>query len=139
MIERDMGEQGIENLKVLIVDDEEGILNALSRTLRGDGYTVWTTTDPLEAVRLLEGTEFAVVISDYRMPRMTGEELMGVVRERYPNSTRVVMSGTDIPRNGLVHHFFSKPFDNTEVKGIVRKGIDEYVRRCEDGKKSPDA
>lgn len=79
--------------ELLIVDDEKQILNSLRRELRDTPWTVTACDDPAEAIRFLETKEFDVVISDYRMPSITGVQVLACARRRHPTSARIILSG----------------------------------------------
>lgn len=79
--------------ELLIVDDEKQILNSLRRELRDTPWTVTACNDPAEAMNLLETKEFDVVISDYRMPGITGVEVLACARRHHPTSARIILSG----------------------------------------------
>lgn len=78
---------------LLIVDDERQILNSLKRELRGTPWSVTACNDPQKAMHLLETKEFDVVMSDYRMPRTTGVEVLACARRHQPTSARIILSG----------------------------------------------
>jgi YesN/AraC family two-component response regulator len=81
------------NKTLLLVDDEEAVLHSLVRLFRNQGYQLLTAVSGAEALRLLENNEVQVILSDQRMPEMTGVEMLTVVRERYPEIIRMVLSG----------------------------------------------
>ena len=78
---------------LLIVDDEENILAALRRLLRRDGYRILTAGSASKAFELLALNEVQVIISDQRMPEMNGTEFLSRVKEMYPDTIRLVLSG----------------------------------------------
>src|SRR5262245_48652696 len=77
---------------LLFVDDEPSILTALRVVFR-TGYEVTITTDGFEAVELLKTKHFDVIVSDQRMPKMTGVELLRHARDLAPNTIRVLLTG----------------------------------------------
>lgn len=79
--------------QVLLVDDEVQILNALGRLLRRRGFAVRATTSPLEALELLRAAPADVVIADFKMPEMTGMELLGEIGRLYSTVRRVLLTG----------------------------------------------
>jgi len=115
--------------KVLIVDDEPGVARALQRTLRG-AFDVQVASCPIAA--MLETFAPDVVISDFKMPGMSGVELLSQVQQRMPLCVRVLLSGeTDSASmemslsRGLVARFLHKPWDDDlaeVVAGILPKG-----------------
>lgn len=78
---------------LLIVDDEKQILNSLQRELRETPWSVTACNDPAKAMELLETKEFDVVLSDYRMPRITGVQVLACARRHQPTSARIILSG----------------------------------------------
>jgi len=117
--------------KVLIVDDEPGVARALQRTLRG-AFDVQVASCPIAALAMLETFAPDVVISDFKMPGMSGVELLSQVQQRMPLCVRVLLSGeTDSASmemslsRGLVARFLHKPWDDDlaeVVAGILPKG-----------------
>ena len=79
--------------QILLVDDEVNILKSLSRLLRRRGFEVRTTTSPLEALELLRAAPSDVVIADFKMPEMTGMELLGEIGRLYSNVRRILLTG----------------------------------------------
>lgn len=107
---------------LLIVDDEESILNALRRLLRHRGFNVHTVVSGADALALLEREPIDVVISDQRMPGMTGVDFLRKVRERWPDTVRIVLSGytdlqsvTDAINEGAIYKFITKPWEDARL------------------------
>lgn len=124
--------------RALIVDDEVGITTALRRALGREGYAVTTRNSPREALALLEVETFDVIISDQQMPGMTGTELMKIVRERYPDMLRLILTGTpelasaiDAINNGEVYRFVVKPWSNAELFATLSTGMKQLATRRE--------
>jgi CheY-like chemotaxis protein len=112
-----------EPATILIVDDDPGVLHALKRTLHHEPYRVLTTTDPMEAFQLLSSQPVQMVISDQRMPEMTGTELLLQVKLLYPEVVRVILTGyTDEEaimaaiNDGQVYKFLFKPWNSDALK-----------------------
>ncbi|HNF85166.1 MAG TPA: response regulator, partial [bacterium] len=81
---------------ILVVDDEVDNLDLLKRTFRRE-YNVYSANSAAEALKLLDEREFAVIVSDQRMPEMTGVEMFQKAREKYPQTIRILLTGyTDI-------------------------------------------
>lgn len=109
--------------RVLLVDDEEHVTRALERALRKEGYEITSVNDPREALALLKTQAFDVVISDHLMPGMTGIEFTKLVRDRYPDMLRLMLTGqpdTDMViqaiNHGEVYRFVKKPWNDLELK-----------------------
>src|SRR4051794_11759028 len=79
--------------RVLLVDDEEAVLTVLGEILRLHGYEVTTVSDASQAVEILQKDFFAVILSDQRMPKMTGLEFLARAKELQPNASRILLTG----------------------------------------------
>lgn len=131
-LELDSRSGGVERT-LLLVDDEPNILSALTRLLRRDGYRILRATSGAEGLELLSQFHVAVIISDQRMPEMTGVEFLSHVKETYPDTVRMVLSGytelsavTDAINNGAIYKFLTKPWDDELLRQNVRDAF-EYA------------
>ncbi|RLB82307.1 MAG: response regulator [Deltaproteobacteria bacterium] len=118
---------------VLCVDDEENILSSLKRLLRKEGYRLLTATSGTAGLKLLEENEVHLVISDQRMPEMSGTEFLSVVKERYPDTIRVVLTGyTDVDaitesiNKGHIYKFLLKPWNDQNLKLEIKQALKQY-------------
>jgi len=119
-----------ETPAILCVDDEENVLKALVRAFRREGYRVFAAQSARAGLEILEPHSVAVIISDHRMPEMTGTEFLQQVKERYPNTVRILLSGY-IERNsvtsaislGTIYKFLTKPWDDEELRRVVREAL----------------
>jgi eukaryotic-like serine/threonine-protein kinase len=116
---------GLKKARLLIVDDEERILNALKSLFR-QRYHVFTTTDGNKALDFITRYQMHVIISDQRMPIMTGVELLRRSREISPHSVRILLTGySDLAamvgsiNDGEVYRFLNKPWDNQALQTLV--------------------
>ena len=116
---------GGKKAKLLFVDDEERILNALRSVFRGQ-YNVFTASSGPEAMEFMKRFNPHVVISDQRMPEMTGVEFLRQVKEVAPHTVRILLTGySDLAsivgsiNDGEVFRFVSKPWDNTEIQKTI--------------------
>lgn len=119
--------------KILAVDDDEGNLVVLEDLLIDD-YEVVTTTSPHEALQLAAETEFDMIISDQRMPGITGVELLSRLQESFPDTVRMIISAYSDAKailqainEGQVYRFILKPWDPQEVDTIVRQGLEHRL------------
>ena len=115
---------------LLLVDDEQNILSALSRLFRRDGYQILTATSGREGLLLLAKNKVGVVLSDQRMPEMNGSEFLSRVRELYPDTIRIVLSGyTDLAtvigavNRGAIYRFLTKPWDDDLLREHIREAF----------------
>ncbi|HPC74093.1 MAG TPA: response regulator [Syntrophales bacterium] len=118
---------------ILCIDDEENILNAMKRLLRKDGYRLFATSKPAEALAILARERIQLVISDQRMPETSGTDFLGIVRERHPEIIRVILTGyTDVDsitaaiNKGLIHKFLLKPWNDEDLRLNIRQALEQY-------------
>jgi response regulator RpfG family c-di-GMP phosphodiesterase len=116
---------GGKKAKLLFVDDEERILNALRSVFRNQ-YNVFTASSGPEAMEFLKRFRPHVVISDQRMPEMTGVEFLRQVKDFAPQTVRILLTGySDLAsivgsiNDGEVFRFISKPWDNAEIQKTI--------------------
>lgn len=117
---------------LLLVDDEEDVGAALARLLRHDGYTILRAQSGKEGLDLLaQHHGIGVIVSDQRMPEMTGVEFFSLVKELYPKTVRMVLSGyadlnsvTDAINRGAVYKFLTKPWDNELLRANVLEAFE---------------
>lgn len=115
---------------ILIVDDDPAVLDVLSGQIAFAGYEAETFLNPREAFAALRHTAYAAVISDFRMPEMTGLELLTRVREIQPGAMRILITGvlsTDSLlgsiESGLLHRFLPKPWSRIDLIAAVESAI----------------
>lgn len=125
----DTNNRRVQNL--LIIDDEIDILKALERLFRRK-YNVFSTTSPQEALRIMEREEIQVVISDQRMPGMTGVDFFTRIKDMYPDTMKLILTGyTDIEsvigaiNKGQVFRYVKKPWDPNDLDMIVREAFEK--------------
>ena len=115
---------------VLLLDDEPNVLNALKRLLRKDEYQIFSTTSPQEAFDILAQQRIDVIVSDQRMPELSGTEFLSQVKELYPDTVRLVLSGytelqsvTDAINRGAIYKFLTKPWDDEQLRANIREAF----------------
>ena len=117
---------------ILVVDDETISLNALQRTFRRD-YNVFSATNAKDALSIMDKNDIALVITDHRMPDMSGVEFLEKTLRSHPNTVRIILTGyrddkpvVEAVNTGYVYDCIGKPWEPERVKAIVRKGIAAY-------------
>ena len=122
-------EAGATKARILFVDDEERILTALRSVFRMN-YHVFTATNGPEALAFVRKLKPHVVVSDQRMPEMTGVELLRQVKEAAPATVRMLLTGySDLAsivgslNDGEVFRFISKPWDNQDIQKTVGEAV----------------
>lgn len=123
---------------LLLVDDEENIAASLVRLLRRDGYTILRANSGQDGLDLLAQHKVGVIVSDQRMPGMTGTEFLIKVKELYPDTVRIVLSGytelnsvTDAINRGAVYKFLTKPWEDDLLRANVEEAFQRYEMRAE--------
>jgi diguanylate cyclase (GGDEF)-like protein/PAS domain S-box-containing protein len=138
---------------LLLVDDDVGVLASLKRLFRREGYTLLTAGNGLEALDLLASHPAGVIVSDARMPQMNGAEFLGKVRDIYPDTVRIILSGytdldavTQAVNRGEVFKFLTKPWADQELLEVVRDAFrlhegrgQRWWERAAEGRKAPPA
>lgn len=115
---------------LLLVDDEPNIVSALRRLFRREGYRIVTAGSGAEGLQRMAECEVDVVLSDQRMPGMTGVEFLRRAKELYPETVRMVLSGytelqsiTDAVNEGAIYRFLTKPWDDLRLIEHVREAF----------------
>jgi putative nucleotidyltransferase with HDIG domain len=118
---------------VLFVDDEENVLKSVERVFAEADMTLLKAGSAKEALKLVEENEIAVLVTDNRMPGMSGIELLSCLRDLSPETVKILMTGhADLPTAldainvGEVFRFIVKPWENEALFRAVREGIDHY-------------
>lgn len=121
-----LNQVGNPMLSLLLVDDEPRILSSLQRVLRHEGYVILTAESGEAALGILAAHPVQVIVSDQRMPGMTGLELLERVRELYPDTRRIIFAGyLDIPllteavKHGTVWKYIGKPWEDDEFRAAI--------------------
>ena len=118
---------------ILIVDDEEGLREGLSKLLEGEGYAVLSAETGEEALQVLQQSHIDLVLTDMRMPGMDGIELLKKIRERHGDLGVIILTGygqiesyIEAMNFGAIE-YVSKPFKVNELKFIVNKVLSEHA------------
>jgi len=120
---------------ILIVDDEESILRSLVRLFRNEGYDIATAVGGSEGLKKIgeAPSPFSLIISDQRMPEMTGDRFLAEARKLTPDTMRVLLTGysdmeaiVEAINKGGVHRYFSKPWKDEELLLQVRQVLEQY-------------
>lgn len=116
---------------LLFVDDEECILSSLVRLFRNEDYEIFTATSGAEGLKTFEENDVSLVISDHRMPAMTGVEFLASVKEVSPDTIRIMLTGyadlqasIDAINKGEVYRFISKPWNDEELLLTVQQSLE---------------
>lgn len=125
-------------IKIQLVDDESNILKALQRVLRPLHLEIHAFTDPQVALQALTENEYAVIISDYKMPSLNGITYLQFAKQRQPHAMRMVLSAFGDRQSMLqainqaeIYRFLSKPWEDYEIESAVKGAVDLYLLRVE--------
>ena len=123
---------------LLLVDDEPNVLASLKRLFRKDGHSIVTANSGAEGLEVLAAQKVDVIISDQRMPGMTGVEFLRQAKLKYPDTIRIVLSGytelqsvTDAINEGAIYRFLTKPWDDEQLREQISKAF-EHKELLED-------
>lgn len=118
---------------VLLVDDEANVRTALKRALFDEGLEIHCAESGEEALSLFSMHRFKVVISDERMPGMDGAEFLSRVRQSYPETVRIMLTGhasiestMKIVNRGEIYRFFIKPWNDFDLVVAIRSAIQKF-------------
>jgi two-component system probable response regulator PhcQ len=117
---------------ILIVDDEPFITEILREALSREPYVILTASSAEDALRLLDQRQVDVIISDEKMPGMSGSEFLAVVRKKYPDTIRMILTGHGSLESamraineGQIYRFFTKPCNVLDLAMTIRKAIQQ--------------
>ena len=117
-------------VKILCVDDEPNVLSALRRMFMLEGCTISIADSGAAALQAMASDRFDVIISDMQMPEMNGAQLLQQVRQQWPDTMRLLLTGTADLANavaainqGEIYRYISKPWNDDELLGVVKGAV----------------
>lgn len=126
-----------EKITVLYVDDEENNLFSFKATFRIK-YNVYIAISGDEALKILETKKVHIIITDQRMPEMTGVEFLEKVLEKYIDPMRILLTGyadmgavVDAVNKGKIFHYLAKPWNEEELDLTINRAYDKYLEKIE--------
>jgi DNA-binding NtrC family response regulator len=118
--------------RILFVDDEPNVTEALVRAMHKEPYVIFTADSAITALKVLATNDIDVVVSDERMPGMSGSVFLGLVRQTYPETVRITLSGQanleDVVRainDGEVYRYCMKPINAADLAITVRQALQQ--------------
>ena len=118
--------------KVLVVDDEPTITDMLRDVLSLEPYEILSANSAEEALAILEWEQMDVVISDERMPGMSGSEFIALVRQKYPDTIRIILTAyarldaaIRAINEGEIYRFFTKPCSMIDLAAAIRQALQQ--------------
>jgi diguanylate cyclase (GGDEF)-like protein len=132
--------ENIEELKILVIDDDESLVAIISEVLEGDGFAVTTSSSGEEALDLIRTTHFPLIITDIRMPGISGIELMQEVKKINQDIQVIIMTSYASVESTIsalhlgAYDYLLKPFDDIKLISIVVKRAVEKIRLMNENK-----
>lgn len=116
---------------LLFVDDEANILSSLKRLFRPFGYRIFTAEGGAEGLEIMERDSVDLVVSDMRMPEMNGAQFLEKVREKWPDTVRILLTGyaemeatIDAINKGQIYRYISKPWEDNDITLTVKQALE---------------
>ena len=124
-----------DKISVLYVDDEENNLFSFKATFRIK-YQVYTAISGDEALKILNSKDVEIIITDQRMPEMTGVEFLEKVLQKYPDPMRILLTGyadmgavVDAVNKGKIFHYLAKPWNEEELDLTIERAYEKYLEK----------
>lgn len=124
-----------DKINVLYVDDEENNLMSFKATFRMK-YNVHTAISGEQAIKIMDSTPIDIIITDQRMPQMTGVEFLESIIDRHPEPMRILLTGyadlnavIDAVNKGKIFHYHTKPWNEDELEATIKRAYDVYKLR----------
>ncbi len=121
-------------LNVLVVDDEQIVLDSIARLLKKDNYSIHTALTARDGLDLLDTTPMDIILTDLMMPEMDGLEFMKVVKERWPKTPIIMITGYATINTALqatelgAFDYIAKPFKKSELRGVLQRASDVVLK-----------
>ena len=119
---------------ILFVDDEANILSSLKRLFRPHGYQIFTAESGAQGLEIMQRENVDLVVSDMRMPEMNGAQFLEKVRERWPDTVRILLTGyaeigatIDAINKGQIYRYVSKPWEDNDITLTVKYALQQKM------------
>lgn len=127
----------IRHINVLYLDDDIDVLDSYKSMHRMD-FNIFTTTDPMEARHIIATEEIHIIITDQKMPLMTGLQFFTMIYHEYPEPIRVLLTGyanlnkvAEALRSNIIYKHIAKPFTPNKMRQAIKNATEMYYLRCE--------
>ncbi|MFN5706114.1 MAG: response regulator [bacterium] len=124
-------------IKILYIDDEENNLNSFKAAFRRE-YEVTTAISGIAAIEILKNESFEIIITDQRMPGMTGVEFLSSIIDEHPEPIRMLLTGyadiqavIDAINKGKIYQYITKPWDEQQMRVIINNAYEIFSLRQE--------
>ena len=126
-------ESARDNYTILFVDDEPNVLKALRRIFRQENYRILLAESGAKGLEIIQSETVQVVVSDYKMPGMTGAEFLKAVKELFPQTIRIMLTGyADVDavmgaiNEGAVYKFITKPWNDDDLRLTISLALEQF-------------
>lgn len=123
-----------KKITILCIDDEPNVLKALARVFIESDYIILFASSGREGLNMLEQEDVQIVIADYRMPEMDGVKFLKEVRQHWPDTVRIMLSGyaeisavVSAINEGHIYKFIPKPWNDEELKATISNAVERYL------------
>ena len=123
----------MKEINVVILDDENNILHSLERVLHREEFGVFTTVDYKEAMDVIGKENIKVVVSDHRMPGISGVDFLEKAKVKKPSALRILLTGfadikvaEDAINKDQVYRFMNKPWNDEDLKATLRQAVHKF-------------
>ena len=134
MSEMDTASTAETPVSVLFVDDEANILSSLKRLFRPLGYRIFTAEGGAQGLEIMKAESIDLVISDMRMPEMNGAQFLEKIRENWPDTVRILLTGyaeigatIEAINKGQIYRYVSKPWEDNDITLIVKHALQQKM------------
>lgn len=122
----------MKNTRIILIDDDETLSEGVAFVLRDEGYSVMNTSDPLEGIKLIDKNVFDIALLDYKMPRVTGIEILKKIKEKNPETKVFIVTGKPFIENvleeenvsHLVEGIINKPFKEKTLLNAIKSALE---------------
>lgn len=121
-----------KKINILYIDDEENNIISFRAVFRLR-YQIYSATNALDAMAIMETTPIQIIITDQRMPNITGTQFLEKVLEKFPESMRILLTGysdvaavTEAVNKGKIYHYLTKPWNEAEMEQTINRAYEVY-------------
>ena len=125
----------VKKINILYVDDEANNLTSMKATFRTE-YNIFTASSAAEGIKILSEKTISIVISDQKMPEISGAEFLASIKDEYPDTIRILLTGyTDMEalieaiNKGQIYYYLNKPWDEQQLRMLIDKSYEVYSLR----------
>jgi response regulator RpfG family c-di-GMP phosphodiesterase len=125
----------VKKINILYVDDEINNLTSMKATFRTE-YNIFTASSAAEGIKILSEKTISIVISDQKMPEISGAEFLASIKDEYPDTIRILLTGyTDMEalieaiNKGQIYYYLNKPWNEQQLRMLIEKSFEVYSLR----------